>query len=283
MRYYKFGQILDQRVVLSLGKDFFICILTWPLLYIWSYNALILQKLIINGLNSKIAVLYQHLTQALMFMLVMFFIIEQQWSLTNTAYATIHTCVHFMKMHSYTQMNKYYREEWKQDQNQGQQTSSYPNNISFKNFTLYMWMPVLAYQIEYPRTDKFRIGFFLFKVFQVIICISLDYIIGIEFVIPYIELGDQIGGLQLMCYIVLPMTLFSMISFVLIFEATMNAFAEITYFGDRQFYQDWWNSTTYEEFNRKWNRTCLFGTYTQAQIQQNCCINYNFHILSSFA
>lgn len=34
----------------------------------------------------------------------------------------------------------------------------------------------------------------------------------------------------------------------------MNIFAEITRFGDRSFYKDYWNSTTFEEFNRKWNQ-----------------------------
>lgn len=38
------------------------------------------------------------------------------------------------------------------------------------------------------------------------------------------------------------------------FELILQVFAEITQFGDRLFYEDYWNSTTFEEFNRKWNR-----------------------------
>jgi hypothetical protein len=37
-------------------------------------------------------------------------------------------------------------------------------------------------------------------------------------------------------------------------ECILNVFAEISGFADRQFYKDWWNSTTFEEFNRKWNQ-----------------------------
>jgi len=33
----------------------------------------------------------------------------------------------------------------------------------------------------------------------------------------------------------------------------MNAFAEITRFGDRQFYLDWWNCTSWAQYYRKWN------------------------------
>lgn len=59
----------------------------------------------------------------------------------------------------------------------------------------------------------------------------------------------------------------------LIFECVANVFAEVsdisfshagsvlttcrrrqlTYFADREFYQDFWNSTTFDEFSRKWN------------------------------
>ncbi len=31
-------------------------------------------------------------------------------------------------------------------------------------------------------------------------------------------------------------------------------FAEVTYFADREFYLDWWNSTSYLDFMVKWNK-----------------------------
>ncbi|WFD23285.1 hypothetical protein MEQU1_001974 [Malassezia equina] len=37
-------------------------------------------------------------------------------------------------------------------------------------------------------------------------------------------------------------------------KASGPCFAEITRFADREFYRDWWNSTTMEEFARDWNR-----------------------------
>jgi len=42
--------------------------------------------------------------------------------------------------------------------------------------------------------------------------------------------------------------------FYIIFECICNAFAELSYFADRQFYEDWWNSTSWDEFARKWNK-----------------------------
>ena len=38
------------------------------------------------------------------------------------------------------------------------------------------------------------------------------------------------------------------------FECVCQGFAEITRFADREFYRDWWNSTSMEEFSRNWNR-----------------------------
>lgn len=43
-------------------------------------------------------------------------------------------------------------------------------------------------------------------------------------------------------------------SVVQIFEVICNAFAELTGLADRRFYDDWWNSTSFTEFSRKWNK-----------------------------
>lgn len=43
-------------------------------------------------------------------------------------------------------------------------------------------------------------------------------------------------------------------SFLTIFEVVTNIYAELTGFEDRQFYQDFWNSTNFDEYSRKWNK-----------------------------
>ena len=40
----------------------------------------------------------------------------------------------------------------------------------------------------------------------------------------------------------------------LLFESLPNAFSELTYYADREFYSDWWNATNIEEFYSKWLR-----------------------------
>ena len=41
--------------------------------------------------------------------------------------------------------------------------------------------------------------------------------------------------------------------FLVIWEYLLGAFAEITCFADRNFYEDWWNSSDWLEFSREWN------------------------------
>jgi len=50
----------------------------------------------------------------------------------------------------------------------------------------------------------------------------------------------------------MPLILMIMLMVFLLFESFPNALAELTLFADREFYQDWWNATSVEEFYAKW-------------------------------
>ena len=50
----------------------------------------------------------------------------------------------------------------------------------------------------------------------------------------------------------MPLILITMLLVFLMFESFPNALAELTLFADREFYQDWWNATSVEEFYGKW-------------------------------
>lgn len=41
--------------------------------------------------------------------------------------------------------------------------------------------------------------------------------------------------------------------FYVTFHSTMNAWSELMYFADREFYKDWWNSCSVSYFWRNWN------------------------------
>jgi len=54
--------------------------------------------------------------------------------------------------------------------------------------------------------------------------------------------------------LVCPFGLITFNVFLAIFEGIMNCYAELSNFGDRLFYEDFWNSTNFDEFSRRWNR-----------------------------
>jgi len=49
--------------------------------------------------------------------------------------------------------------------------SNYPKNLSIKSLFLFMAMPVLCFQYEYPRTDKIRKRFLLIYFIQFLLSI----------------------------------------------------------------------------------------------------------------
>ncbi|ESK96525.1 sterol o-acyltransferase [Moniliophthora roreri MCA 2997] len=142
---------------------------------------------------------------------------------------------------------------------QGELTSSgplyvtWPNNITFKNFAVYMLIPTLVYELEYPRTDKIRPLYVFEKTVATFGTFLLLYSVTERFILTQTPTPDQ-SFLRSLLDLSLPFMLAYLLLFYIIFECICNGFAELSYFADRQFYEDWWNSTSWDEFSRKWNR-----------------------------
>lgn len=142
---------------------------------------------------------------------------------------------------------------------------AYPANLTLANFTDYLLCPTLCYELQYPRTKKFRPLELFGKTAAIFGCIFLLVVISEEFIIPItneaainLELASKFSDKALLLAETISLLLFPfMITFLLvflvIFEYVLGAFAEITGFADRRFFQDWWNSTDWLEFSREWN------------------------------
>lgn len=142
---------------------------------------------------------------------------------------------------------------------------TYPSNLTGSNFVDYIVCPTLCYELEYPRTEKFRWTEVAIKSLAVFGCIFLLTIISEEYVLPvltesalrledtatlseaFLILAESISLL------LFPFTVIMLLVFFVIFEYVLGAFAEMTCFADRYFYSDWWNSTDWLEFSREWN------------------------------
>lgn len=86
--------------------------MTWPLFSLWSFTSFFLQKFVLMGMNQKVVTILQHLTQSGLFIFSTVIILNKNWCVTHSAFVIMQACVHFMKMHSFTTVNRDYREEY---------------------------------------------------------------------------------------------------------------------------------------------------------------------------
>ncbi len=190
---------------------------------------------------------------------------------------TLFQCmIHFFKMHSYTVTNRDFRENYllsKKNDNV-ERISSYPDNINFKNFFYFLLCPTFVYQESYPQTEKFRIKYFTFKVLKAFLSLITLYYIYTEHIDSQHTHMLEYSYFTIIAKIYIPMTFMILVGFFMVFECVLNGYAEIANFADRQFYLDWWNSTDFEQFNRRWNK--IVHEFLYRHVYLECIRRYKF-------
>ncbi|KAK4639598.1 hypothetical protein QC761_709700 [Podospora bellae-mahoneyi] len=137
----------------------------------------------------------------------------------------------------------------------------YPNNITFTNLVYFWWAPTLIYQPVYPRTSKIR-WVFVAKRLGEVVCLSVFiWFCSAQYATPVlINSLDKIASLDYFSIIerLLKLSTISLViwlaGFFALFQSFLNALAEITRFGDRSFYEAWWNSEGLGMYWRTWNK-----------------------------
>ncbi|KAJ3067807.1 hypothetical protein HDU98_008989 [Podochytrium sp. JEL0797] len=132
--------------------------------------------------------------------------------------------------------------------------TQFPQNITISNFVDYMLVPTLVYELEYPRTAKFNLAAFLERVAGTFVAFFLLCTTVDQYVIPILQETHNMDFFTTIVYLIMPFMVCFMMTFFIIFECICNAFAELTLFADREFYQDWWNACTFDEYARRWNK-----------------------------
>ncbi|GAA6001509.1 hypothetical protein JCM5350_007426, partial [Sporobolomyces pararoseus] len=135
----------------------------------------------------------------------------------------------------------------------GPQQNTFPNNVTFPNFIDYLLIPTLVYELEYPRNKSIRPLYILEKTAATFGTFTLLILIVEHAIYPVMPYAGQKSFVQSVLDLAIPFTFCYLLIFFIIFECICNVFAEATRFSDRAFYSDWWNSTTFDEFSRKWN------------------------------
>ncbi|KAI9830085.1 MAG: hypothetical protein M1826_005078 [Phylliscum demangeonii] len=136
----------------------------------------------------------------------------------------------------------------------------YPQNITIANLSYFWWAPTLVYQPVYPRSHEIRWAFILKRAGEVAGLSMFVWIASAQYAAPVLRNSlDTIQTLNVPSLLERLMKL-STISLVIwlagffaLFQSYLNALAEITMFGDREFYADWWNSPSVGAYWRTWN------------------------------
>ncbi|KGO65017.1 Sterol O-acyltransferase, ACAT/DAG/ARE types [Penicillium italicum] len=142
----------------------------------------------------------------------------------------------------------------------------YPQNLTIGNICDFMSLPTLVYELEYPRTKKIGRLYVAektlatFGIIVVMMAVSQSWIYPVVMDTVRMKEEEMTAQQRLRVFPwVLGDLLFSfmmeyLLAFYLIWECVHNAVAEITMFADRGLYSDWWNSVSWDQFARDWNR-----------------------------
>jgi len=128
---------------------------------------------------------------------------------------------------------------------------------SLAAFAYFMLAPTLSFEPVYPRTPLIRWAYVIEKAcLAVCLLLAGGFVAHTHlrpaFVDVHLNSASQLTDTFLR--LLLPTLGICIILFFLVFEAFLNGVSELTRFGARAFYRQWWNATTFLEFSRTWNR-----------------------------
>lgn len=137
---------------------------------------------------------------------------------------------------------------------------SYPENLTLSNLLYFCIVPTLCYQMNYPRSKSIRPHYVLTICVRLVVVVGLIVFVVNQHITPALEAAmqpmqdlDIPSVIQRLIHISIPNTYVWLLGFYMIFHLWLNLLAELTRFGDRSFYSDWWNARTIDEYWRTWN------------------------------
>lgn len=142
----------------------------------------------------------------------------------------------------------------------------YPNNLTLYNFVEWTCLPTLVYDLEYPRQERVNWWYVAEKSAATLGVIWTMIIISQAYIYPVVieTLRQKEAGMSLderwkefpwvVSDMLFPMLLEQLLSWYVIWECLLNVLAEVTCFADRGFYGAWWNSVSFDQYARDWNR-----------------------------
>ncbi|EDO06858.1 MBOAT membrane-bound O-acyltransferase family protein [Babesia bovis T2Bo] len=142
----------------------------------------------------------------------------------------------------------------------------YPGCIKLVEVYRFLYMPTVCFQFYYPQTRRIRWINALKHFTQFVFLLAVARIIGDQYIVVTVSNTFTMQEFksanfstvayhifERMLLLSIPVLYCWLTMFAVIFHYWLNLLAELTRFGDRRFYGDWWNASNFGEYWRKWN------------------------------
>ncbi|XP_020694007.1 diacylglycerol O-acyltransferase 1A isoform X3 [Dendrobium catenatum] len=241
----------------------------WPLFVCWltlpafPIAAFLIEKLAWRKLISEPVVVSLHILITSLEILYPVLVIlkcdlDILWGLT----LMLSACTFWLKLVSYAHTNYDLRHLHSKDK--GEKSSEHPNldysyGVSFRSLVYFIMAPTLCYQLSYPRSMCIRRGWLICQFIQLVIFTGFMGFIIEQYVNPIIKnsehplKGNFLNAIERVLRLSLPVLYVWLCMFYCFFHLWLNILGEVLRFGDREFYKDWWNAKTIEEYWKMWN------------------------------
>lgn len=155
----------------------------------------------------------------------------------------------------------------------------YPNNVSIRNIFYFISVPTMIYQPVYPSKSKIDWKYCFDKLLEIVILFWSICYLSLTYAIPILEksilhnanftdsvISDTFGNqdsiqgnthaelLATMLKVANMSIIIWIIVYYIVFHNYLNLLAELTKFEDREFYDQWWNSSSVSLYWKLWNR-----------------------------
>lgn len=173
------------------------------------------------------------------------------WNIDHPLIGTLcemHAVIVWLKLLSYAFTNRDLRDSFLESHPAPDIYAScpYPENITLSNLTYFWWAPTLVYQPVYPRSDKFRLPFFLKRFGEVIVLSVAIWFLTQQYAVPTLRNSmaamDNLSPTHILERLMKLSTISTVIwlcGFFALFQSGLNALAEVMRFGDREFYAEY--------------------------------------------
>eukprot|EP00824_Muranothrix_gubernata_P023837 TRINITY_DN6647_c0_g1_i1.p1 TRINITY_DN6647_c0_g1~~TRINITY_DN6647_c0_g1_i1.p1 ORF type:complete len:503 (-),score=78.60 TRINITY_DN6647_c0_g1_i1:148-1548(-) len=222
---------------------------------LWSFTAYLHHKIFVLGYVTRVT--SDALFQASMCLLVMGtirYIQTIRFLPVTCASLMVELVVLTMKMHSYYMVNRACAEGDGSLLKFKESLRVYPHNVTIRNYIYYLLAPTLVYEPIFQRTDRVRVRVVVEKLLAMVGCSLVLYLLLQFYIQPAYEKVHELSFVLALAKLSLPAVAMYLTSFYVVFDCVLGGLAEVLRFKDRQFYLDWWNTTHWEEYARKWNR-----------------------------